>query len=413
MIAAEAPHVADWLAAWGQIGGAVGTVATLCVAIWLARRDNRWRRAEQADRDAAQARLITVELDYYYPGYVEGPKIVAKMVNSSSQPVHEAKVDLLRNIAKPHLRWRYDDDGDDPELKVWANVLNPGEKFRVGVEFFEPGSYRTTYVGGGSDVTITFTDANGFRWSRKNSEAPRRIVDQPSDGGVTAVTGFSDPGRPRKNEVVNGGRTLPRRRPRRRIRRFLGRWYIPGFVTVIFLSTIVQIILDNRPAADVIAWVLGTLGQLVCMWCFAFAANQWRLDPDHEHRFRVLLGQSSVAIAVAYVAQTIWGDAVVGLPVVVGLVAVATLRDAAEAVVLLGRVRGEQVVDMEDGEATVRRPAPQDAALLETDAPGSPAPGQPVGPEPLTNPAENLEPNTSHGILAPPVDGSDVAEHDG
>jgi chloramphenicol 3-O-phosphotransferase len=54
--------VPDWVSALGQVAGAVSTFTAVMVALWVARRDGRWRRAEQSDREAGQARLITAEV---------------------------------------------------------------------------------------------------------------------------------------------------------------------------------------------------------------------------------------------------------------------------------------------------------------------------------------------------------------
>ncbi len=49
---------ADWLAAYGQVGGAIFTAMAVAVALWVALRDSRLRRQEERDHAKAQARLV-------------------------------------------------------------------------------------------------------------------------------------------------------------------------------------------------------------------------------------------------------------------------------------------------------------------------------------------------------------------
>jgi hypothetical protein len=163
------------MAAIGQAVGAVFTAAAVAVALWLAIREGRWRRAEQADRDAAQARLVTVQADYRYPGHVEGPLILLTIKNSSDKPVFDAKVSLVRDINQPDFGWRFGGTGD-PEEREYATVLSPGESFVVEVVFIGE-NRRVVYPGGAAEYTITFTDALGLRWSRQDTQAAVRIID--------------------------------------------------------------------------------------------------------------------------------------------------------------------------------------------------------------------------------------------
>ena len=59
---AMASGPAEWISAIGQIVAAAGTLAAVVIALWLARLDGRRIRAELADRDAGQARLIMFEI---------------------------------------------------------------------------------------------------------------------------------------------------------------------------------------------------------------------------------------------------------------------------------------------------------------------------------------------------------------
>jgi hypothetical protein len=104
-------------------------VATLSVAIWLARRDSRWRRAEQADRDAAQARLIAVE-PVYDPNDYPDVGYMLRVLNGSQHPVFGVKIIEFRNEDPRDLRWkvyhRYSDG-----FPTEARVLAAGDLFRL------------------------------------------------------------------------------------------------------------------------------------------------------------------------------------------------------------------------------------------------------------------------------------------
>lgn len=66
-------------------------------------RKSRWRKtdqterdAESANRDAAQARLVTIKAPYAYSDYGEH-RAVARTRNGSSLPVMDVKIVSLRN----------------------------------------------------------------------------------------------------------------------------------------------------------------------------------------------------------------------------------------------------------------------------------------------------------------------------
>lgn len=175
----------DWLAAWGQTAGAIGTAAAVGVALWLAFRESRWRRADQAerdaeraDRDAAQARLVTVEPTYPEVVYARDLHIVIKIVNASLLPIFDVKVvDLSCDVAPGHT-WRIDDsDGDG--FKIEFRVLAAGEPFYLPVEYVDPAGRSTALMeaGGTDHVTIEFTDSVGLRWRRRDNDAPVRVIE--------------------------------------------------------------------------------------------------------------------------------------------------------------------------------------------------------------------------------------------
>jgi hypothetical protein len=56
---AQSATALDWVSAIGGAVGTVGAIAAVITAIWVARRDTVFQRSERADRDAAQARLVS------------------------------------------------------------------------------------------------------------------------------------------------------------------------------------------------------------------------------------------------------------------------------------------------------------------------------------------------------------------
>jgi hypothetical protein len=50
------------MSAIAQIAGAVGTLAAVVVALWVASRDSHRLQAELSDREAGQARLIIADV---------------------------------------------------------------------------------------------------------------------------------------------------------------------------------------------------------------------------------------------------------------------------------------------------------------------------------------------------------------
>ena len=182
-ITATASIDAAWVAAWGQVGGAAATTGAVIVAFWLGWRDRRWRRADQAERDMGQARLVTVDVDHPYRGLdndgePEFPMVVA-MTNNSAEPVVDAKVTEVRSETQPRLGWDHRWSGD-PTIRYDAPVLGPGETWSGEVYYTLPEAERINGQDeapgpfGENAVTISFTDARGLRWTRTGTELPVR-----------------------------------------------------------------------------------------------------------------------------------------------------------------------------------------------------------------------------------------------
>jgi hypothetical protein len=149
----------DWIRAVGQVAGALGTLAAVAVALWVARRDGQRLRAEQADRDASQARLVTADV------HREDGRWWVRTTNHSSAPVYSVEV-----VAARHAR----DAGESaveavPGAPAVLDALAAGET-----------RDRALADGGGdpSDglVVLRYVDSAGLRWQRAGAAQPERLL---------------------------------------------------------------------------------------------------------------------------------------------------------------------------------------------------------------------------------------------
>ncbi|MER5671928.1 hypothetical protein [Pseudonocardia alni] len=191
-IAADVPTTADWVSAIGQATGSLFTAAAVAVALWLGVRDRRWRRADQAvadaerrDSEAAQARLVTIDVDTYYD-YALTPEMVT-VLNGSTAPITSVS---LVEVTNPEAAWGWDFDSDTPfgdGFTIEPRVIAAGEKFTVPIYFRgeKGGSVASTEL---TSVTIQFTDVMGLVWRRTDAHLPvrwdpvgdRAILDAPT-----------------------------------------------------------------------------------------------------------------------------------------------------------------------------------------------------------------------------------------
>lgn len=164
------PTAVAWSAAISQVVGTVATLAAVVVALWIALRDGRRARDEQADRDARQARLVTFEV------YRRGDRWRVGTTNQSTAPIFE--VTVTKVTGTDHVGYVEAVPGSPAQL----TVVPAGGKVEQTIKFADPesspgsDSTSTNGVSWSYQVSANFLDAAGLRWSRTGSDPPRRIL---------------------------------------------------------------------------------------------------------------------------------------------------------------------------------------------------------------------------------------------
>ena len=156
MPVAQSATALDWVSAIGGAVGTLGAIAAVVTAVWVARRDTVFQRSERADRDAAQARLVSTTVRR-----ADGRWWV-RTTNDSAAPVFRCEVVALHSPVGVH--------------QLEAVPGSPVELRRLG-----PDQSVDRAVRGDGDlsdgvVVLQFVDAAGLRWSREGDAAPRRLV---------------------------------------------------------------------------------------------------------------------------------------------------------------------------------------------------------------------------------------------
>lgn len=164
------PPALEWSVALAQVTAAVATLAAVVVALWLAARDGRRSRVEQADRDARQARLITFEV------YRRGDRYRVGTRNQSTAPIFEVTVTEV--TWGEHIGYVEAVPGSPAQLAV----VPAGNSVEQTITFAHPESRPmpdfdpADELIGSYQVTAHFLDAAGLRWRRTGSDPPQRIL---------------------------------------------------------------------------------------------------------------------------------------------------------------------------------------------------------------------------------------------
>lgn len=154
--AATGPSVLDWVAVVGQLAGVAGTLAAVTVALWVARRDGRRLRAEQSDREAGQARLVTADV------HRQAGRWWVRTTNHSAAPVFGVEVLEVRH-------------------EGGVSVIEPVPGAPAVLEVLAAGETRDRAIAPGDDpssgvVMLRYLDAAGLRWYREGREQPQRVL---------------------------------------------------------------------------------------------------------------------------------------------------------------------------------------------------------------------------------------------
>ncbi|WP_461011422.1 hypothetical protein [Streptomyces capparidis] len=163
-----------------EAAGAIATTAATGVALWLAVHEVRMRRKDEADRAAAQARLVVPA--------IEGTR--GEVFNHSSEPLLELRIIRAdADVDGQPVAVRWSEDGQRVfrnvaageqrhcELRVqsWGSLLDPEHGLETGIDIgiapFNATHHR---------LTIHYLDAAGLWWQRVGLQPPERILGDPA-----------------------------------------------------------------------------------------------------------------------------------------------------------------------------------------------------------------------------------------
>ncbi|GGS40847.1 hypothetical protein [Actinokineospora fastidiosa] len=161
---------ADVLAAWGQVAGAMATVAAVVVAFWIALRDSRHRDAERRDSESAHARLLSA-------ARAENPPALRiSYTNFGAFPITSVRLTALYGRCGDIKTTTWHIDGTAAPYVLGA--VAPGKTVTtppITVTWPEEADpVAALYY-----PTIVFHDANGRWWERTAHEQPKRLLETP------------------------------------------------------------------------------------------------------------------------------------------------------------------------------------------------------------------------------------------
>lgn len=148
------------------------------------------------------------------------------------------------------------------------------------------------------------------------------------------------------------------RRLRSNVTAFLDKqWIGPAALVFILLGSTIQPLLVPNGGGwrESSTFALATVGCTVTILIRDTARNYQAITADDLHRLDVLAAQVMATYFLGMTVDFIWGSEIEGVPVVVALVAVATIRDAVEAVII--RSRAANAVRNQDDLVLQVRPA--------------------------------------------------------
>jgi hypothetical protein len=168
LYAADAPSAADWLEAWATVGGAVLSGVAVLVAILVVRRDQRLRRLDKLDAEAAQARMVFVAPERAIGSADEGwVGAHLKITNNSDRSVSEL-------LVSAHPTRQPEVDGTAYLASLPPHTTHPCEiRFEESVPWAfsgpDPGSTQVRQI---LDSQMVYRDSTGTPWYRENLGEP-------------------------------------------------------------------------------------------------------------------------------------------------------------------------------------------------------------------------------------------------
>jgi hypothetical protein len=149
----------------GEWAGALGSIAAVAVALWLAISDARRRDSDRREEKAAQARLITVEVETIYGKAAA----FVTVTNHSASPVFSVAINGVQVSPEPPAFVQFGED------RQWAR-LDPGQMKTARCAFFSSRNPRDLWIVSPPNLVsaeVSFVDASGLPWKRWGNTPPR------------------------------------------------------------------------------------------------------------------------------------------------------------------------------------------------------------------------------------------------
>jgi hypothetical protein len=152
---------ADWVAAIGQVAGAVGTVVAVVVALLAGRRAQKLRDEDRRERDTAQTELISFEVTVAE----DRSHAQVTITNDSLEPIRKASVDEVvakgdKDRVQPRYAFLPGNGTEEPRRLVRAQ----GSVSFLFYFLDRPNGQKTTWPEE-SVVSIGWQDPRGTHWN--------------------------------------------------------------------------------------------------------------------------------------------------------------------------------------------------------------------------------------------------------
>jgi hypothetical protein len=151
---------------WGSVVGALFSALAAIAALLIYRHEKRTHRLERRDVEAAQARMVTLDVEVEQ---IEADNMIVVRcvcVNHSNMPIMNTHMSVANRghlgEARPTRGRAFIAPHDE-----WDEIWDAGEVM------WRPTSYSIELLD--LEACIEFVDASGCRWKRVGQEQPKRI----------------------------------------------------------------------------------------------------------------------------------------------------------------------------------------------------------------------------------------------